>query len=152
MGMLSPMSRREAVLALLPPLLLVGCGAEPVRMLHERPSFAGKITLKSDTLSLAGELVFDRESGHCQLKRDRPTTVTLGRDREGQQFAFEDGRPRKMRGAEARELRLVLALVDGNGVTDARPRDRGYSVQVPVFGAIHVALEEQQEDAHHRDR
>jgi hypothetical protein len=146
------MGRLEAVLALLLPLLLVGCGAEAVRMLHERPSFTGKITLKSDTLSLAGELVFDRESGHCELKRGQSTTVTLGRDREGQLFAFEDGKPSRMRPEERRELRLVLAIVDGNGITDARARERGYSVQVPVFGEVHVALEEAQEDAHHRGR
>lgn len=130
--------------------LVVGCGAEPLRMLHERRSFQGSIALKSATLSLAAELAFDRESGHCQVVQRRATTVTLGRDRGGQLFAFEDGRPRALRAREMQELRLVLALVDGNGVTAAGVRGDGYAVQLPAFGRVQVAVQEAPEPVHGR--
>lgn len=128
--------------ALLLAWLLVGCGAGRVRMLHERPAFEGRITLKSDTLSVAGELGFDRQSRYCHFTRRQPTTVALGRDQAGRLFAFEDGKPRRIHAEEARQLRVVLALVDGNGVTTPRAHDHGYSVQLPLHGRVRVTIDE----------
>jgi len=122
--------------------LLVGCGAEPVPMLHERSSFDGRIILNSDTLSLTGELVFDRQSRYCQLTRRQPTTVALGRNPAGKLFAFEDGKPRPMGAEEQRQLRAVLALVDGKGVTAPHTHDQSYSVQLPPHGRVRVTIEE----------
>ncbi len=96
---------------------LRGC-AKPVAMLHQRPSFDGKITVEGDSLSLSGELVFQRKSQHCQLMRRQPTTLALGRDREGNLFAYEADKYRPLQAEETRELRAVLALVDGTELSE----------------------------------
>ncbi|MHC4513140.1 MAG: hypothetical protein ACYTGW_16385 [Planctomycetota bacterium] len=123
-------------------LLLAGCSGEPVRALHVRPSFQGKITLEGDSLSLTRELVFDRRTRHCQLTCRGPRTVVLGRDRSGTLFAYEGGEPRPMRPVEARQLNAVLALVDGIDLTELRADPRGYWVELSVVGRVRVTLED----------
>lgn len=140
------------VAALLCPWLLAACGSEAVRMLHERPSFEGEITVETDALSVTGELVFERQSGHCQLTRRKPATVALGRDRDGQLFAFEGDSYRPIRPKETRQLDLVLAVVDGNGITSPRVRDQGYSLQLPVHGRVRVIIRESKIQRHGQHR
>ena len=130
---------------------LRGC-AKPVAMLHQRPFFEGKITVEGDSLSLSRELIFQRESQHCQLTRRQPTTVVLGRDREGNLFAFEAGKPRPLQAEETRELRAVLALVDGTELSEPQPAKAGYSVQVPGLGRVRVTLQESPAGVHGQRR
>ncbi|MHC4078976.1 MAG: hypothetical protein ACYST0_11120 [Planctomycetota bacterium] len=123
-------------------LLLAGCSGEPVRALHARPSFQGKITLEGDSMSLTGELVFDRRTRHCQLTRRGPRTVVLGRDGSGTLFSYENGEPHPMRPVETRQLSAVLALVDGTDLTALRTDPGGYWVDLPVVGRVRVTLED----------
>ena len=136
-------------------LLLVGlwaCSAEPVAMLHQRPSFNGTITVEGDSLALTGELGFDRrESQNCQFTRRHPTTLVLGRDREGRLFAFE-GAHRALQAEETRQLRAVLALVDGTGLTKPQAGEKTYSVQLPEVGRVRVTPVESAASSHGRHR
>ncbi len=130
---------------------LRGC-AKPVAMLHQRPSFDGKITVEGDSLSLSGELVFQRKSQHCQLTRRQPTTLALGRDPEGNLFAYEANKYRPLQAEETRELRAVLALVDGTELSEPQPAKAGYSVQVPGLGRVRVTLQESPAGVHGQHR
>ncbi len=130
---------------------LRGC-AKPVAMLHQRPSFDGKITVEGDSLSLSGELVFQRKSQHCQLTRRQPTHLVLGRDPEGNLFAFEADRHRPLQAEETRELRAVLALVDGTELSEPQVGEAGYWVQVPGLGRLRVTLHESPAGVHGQHR
>ena len=76
----------------------------------------------------------------------------LGRDRNGNLFARQADQYRSLRAEETRQLRGLLALVDGTGLTEARAGAKSYSVRVPELGRVRVTLVESAAGAHGRHR
>ena len=126
---------------------LAACGGPDRPLLTEMSSFRGRVQIEcrsnGEQLRLAGELMFDHETGNLQFTQRGAETVTLAKLGGGPLRVYVDAVPVKATERNETDFRLVAMVVHSAPAELAqvtRPEDH-YVVELDDF-RLRVDLEE----------